>query len=715
MSKFKLKHPQLLLATSLLMLNPALAEEAASESLKDNKDIETITVSPKGLISYVAASASKSDTPIIETPISVSVLTERRIEDLGANTIQDAIGYVAGVYNGPYGVDTRGDWAQIRGVAPVTYLDGLQMLFGHYNNTRPNPYTLKQVEILKGPSSVLYGQGSTGGILNLVSKRPEAETKGELSAEAGNYNRKQLAGDITGAVNDDASLLYRLSGLYRDSETQTDHVDDNSLVIAPSLTWHISDETELTLLANVQKNESGSSTQFFPHEGTRLPAKYGQIPSNRFVSEPGYDKYDTEQRALTALFEHQLNDIFRLNISARYMDSEAEYRTMYAYPFKLQADKRTLIRSVSMSDATATALTSDIRLHGSFETGDIDHNLVFGLDYQNADTDTDRLFVFNGGGPLDVYNPTYGVNVDKLPTAADIPDTPKDNNTQHGFYIQDSMKLDNWIVNLGLRHDKAETDPGRGDKDEQSATTGRFGLMYAFDNGLSPYASYSESFLPIYGSNEQGKAFKPQRGEQLEVGIKYQPMGTEHLLTASVFDITDKNRKKQSVGSDGQLLTVQQGEVEIRGLELEAQLEWDEVDVYASYSYIDSEVISGDRGKEGASLSATPDHQLSAWVTYRPADFWQGFKMGAGFRYVGETSDGSIDVFLPNGVQAHRALTTESYHLYDLMVGYEFDNIDISLNIDNVADDTVITSCLARGDCFYGQRRTIVGSIKYKF
>ncbi|KAB5323492.1 TonB-dependent receptor plug domain-containing protein, partial [Bacteroides stercoris] len=201
--------------------------------VKKDQDLEVITIkSQRGLISYMSASGAKSDVPIIETPLSVSVLTQERIEDLGALTVQDAIGYVSGLYNGPYGVDTRGDWSVIRGVSPVQYLDGLKSLYGSYNNVRTNPYGLSQIEILKGPSSVLYGQGSIGGIVNLVSKKPEAETSGQLWGQVGNYSRKQVAGDITGALNDDASLQGRVIGLWRDSDTQTDYVPDNSIVFS---------------------------------------------------------------------------------------------------------------------------------------------------------------------------------------------------------------------------------------------------------------------------------------------------------------------------------------------------------------------------------------------------------------------------------------------------------------------------------------------------
>ncbi|MEC4728107.1 TonB-dependent siderophore receptor [Shewanella sp. D64] len=712
--KFKLRYPTLLIALAVSLSGLVFAAETkADEQVDKTQDakMEVITISGKGLISYVSASASKTDMPIIETPSSISVLTDKRIADLGAESLQDAIGYVAGVYNGPYGVDTRGDWAQIRGVSPLQYQDGLQMMFGNYNNVRINPYMLQQIEILKGPSSVLYGQGSTGGIINMVTKRPEAEQQAEIWAQVGNYNRKQLAGDITGSLNDDESVLYRLTGLYRDSETQTDYVDDNSYFIAPAITWYATDTTKLTLLANLQKNESGSSTQFFPHKGTLLPAPNGQIPSSRFISEPGWDQYDTEQKSVTLLLEQELNDYMSLYWSSRYVDSKATYRTMYAWPPKFQDDGRSILRNVSMSDSSAQALTSDLRLQAEFDTGSVEHNLTFGIDYQDVDTDTDRLYIPGAGGLLDLYNPKYGVNTGSLPTGDDIPDTPGENNNQLGIYIQDSIKLGKVIVSGALRHDRVESNTTKYGKQAQSATTGRLGLMYSFDSGIAPYVSYSQSFQPIYGSNEIGTPFKPQEGEQYELGVKYQPAGTEHLLTASIFDISDKNRKQ----SDGPNLTRQLGEVQIQGLELEAQLEWQEVDVYASYAYTDSEKHTNKVGEVGAKLAAMPDHMLSTWVTYRPQSFWHGFKAGLGFRYVGETSDGSVDVLTPSGTRVHTALNTEAYHVFDLMLGYEFSAFDLSLNIDNVADETVITSCLARGDCFYGQRRTVTANVKYKF
>lgn len=693
----------------------------AEQSNTDEQAVEVITVkSSRGLISYVSASGAKSDTPIIETPLSVSVLTEERIADLGALTVQDALGYVSGLYNGPYGLDTRGDWAQIRGVSPVQYLDGLKSLFGYYNNVRIAPYALQQIEILKGPSSVLYGQGSIGGIVNLVSKKPEPVTSGQLWAQLGNYSRKQLAGDITGALNDDASLQGRMVALWRDSDTQTDYVPDNSVVLAPSFSWQASNATKLTILANFQQNESGSSTQFFPHQGTILPNEFGQIPSNRFVSEPGFDKYDTEQTALTAIIEHDLSADWQLRLASRYSDSHADYHTLYGWPPVLQDDNRSVNRVVYLSDADARALTSDVQLHGKLQTGLVEHTLVAGVDYQNAYTDNDSFYAATGG-LLDLYNPVYG-QVDNLPTEANIADNPSSTTYQAGVYLQDNMKIaDKWLVSAALRRDRATTNPQNGVSTTQHATTGRLGLMYLFDSGISPYISFSESFEPLLGTDAFGKAFVPKKGQQLEAGLKYQPQGTEHLLTAAVFDITEQNRTttlSAAQATDPAVINpngqVQDGEVTSKGIELEAQLAWQELDIYASYAYIDAYVSqSNTPGELGATLSAQPEHLASVWATWRPAAL-QNWQFGAGVRYVGETSDGTAYV-AQNGVVLNNPLTTDSYTLFDAMVGYNFGEYSLSLQAQNITDKTVITSCLARGDCFYGQRRAISANLRYNF
>ena len=282
------------------------AVELEAQQITAPRETERGNGPVEGYVAKRSVSATKTDTPIIETPQSISIITADRIRDQGSLTIQDSLRYVAGMRGEAYGFDSRGDFALIRGVAPTLFLDGLQQSVGFYTNSRTDPFTLERVEVIKGPSSMLYGQSSVGGLLNFVSKRPQAEQKSELQLQYGSFDRKQIAFDSTGPLDDDGTLLYRVVAVQRDSQTQVDHTKDNRLLFMPSLTWRPNEQFEWTLMANVQKDDGGTTSSFLPHRGTVLSAPYGEIGSERFVSEPGFDEYDTEQKALDTAAEPAL-------------------------------------------------------------------------------------------------------------------------------------------------------------------------------------------------------------------------------------------------------------------------------------------------------------------------------------------------------------------------------------------------------------------------
>ncbi|MCL1125409.1 TonB-dependent siderophore receptor [Shewanella surugensis] len=736
------KLTKLMIAMSIFFGSSVFAEES---TLEKEDEIEIITVNSTGLIAYDSAGASKSDVPIIETPASVSVITEQRMTDLGSQTVQDALGYVAGLYNGTYGYDSRGDWSTIRGAEPTTYLDGLKLMFGNYNNTRMNPYSLSRIEVIKGPASVLYGQGTTGGIINLASKLPEVETSGQINVEVGNNDRYQLATDVTGSLNSDDSVLYRMIGLIRDSGTQFDYVDDDAVILSPSMTFYMGDSTEMTLLGNYQKLETGSTGQFYPHEGTVVPvsdvtyagqtfaASQGDLSSTAFISEPEFDRYDTESYSLTAMFKHEFNDVLSLQTNMRYMDSQADYDSMYSlFTPALAIDNVSLPRTAYSSDATATAFTSDTRLYAIFDTGVIEHEVVFGFDYQ--DVEYKNVYDYGYGGTINPYAPDYSA----FNAATDITwwyqdIASKDEAKQTGVYLQDSMKIaDRVIVSGALRYDYVEQKNDYVGWVDQEAVTGRLGLMYLFEVGISPYVNYSQSFEPINGSGPDGLSLKPLEGEQYEVGVKYQPRGTEHLITLSAYDIDQKNYVVPSASGATPTQQDQIGKVNIKGVELEAQLAWEQVDVYASYAFTDSEVKEGTDELVGRPLESTPDNQASIWATYRPVQL-DGFKIGAGARYVGHTefllqtrdTDAMVTNSLNTGLTLAQRTTpvfnegvpyqTDSYTLFDFMIGYQYNDYSIALNVKNVADKEVITTCMNRGDCFYGQGRTVIATLTYDF
>ncbi len=291
---------------------------------------ETATGPVRGYLANQSGTGTKTDTPLRETPQSITVVTADRVTDQGALTVQETLRYVPGVFADAYGPDSRGDYPRFRGQDPNIYLDGTRVVNTfQFNEWRPDPYTLERIEVLRGPSSVLYGDTSTAGLLNLISKRPQAEATNEIGVQYGSFNRKQVQIDSTGKLTKDGEWLYRFVGVFRDSNTQTDFVKDDRIVLAPSLTWRPTNNTSWTVLGTYQKDKSGSSTAFLPHEGTLFAGPNGLVPVRRFASEPGFDKYQTETGAISSLFEHSFSDGLKIRQSMRYAHVEGIYRTMY--------------------------------------------------------------------------------------------------------------------------------------------------------------------------------------------------------------------------------------------------------------------------------------------------------------------------------------------------------------------------------------------------
>jgi len=361
----------------------AVAQEGSTSSAVDLDTVQ-VTAESAGQFGYIemeeTPSVGKMNVPMNEQPFSMSVVDEEFIQDSGAQNIQEALLYTPGVNAGNYGFDTRIDSATVRGLEAGRYLDGLRQIYGSYNSVRSNVYALESVEVLRGPSSMLYGQADLGGVINGVSKLPEEELSGEVWAQYGSHNRKQLGFDFTGAADQEGKLLYRLVGLQRDSDTQVDHVEDDGYFIAPSLTWRPSDDTSITLLVNRQESDSQVSAQFLPQAGTLQPGSQGFIGSERFVGEPGWDRYDGEKTETTLFFDHQLNDNWAFAATARYTDSSTETREHWVDIPSVPDANGNVSRTIFTADAATQILNLDARMEGEFDLGATKHTMVVGLD-----------------------------------------------------------------------------------------------------------------------------------------------------------------------------------------------------------------------------------------------------------------------------------------------------------------------------------------------
>ena len=652
-----------------------------------------------GYHAETSATATKTSAPLAETAQSISVVTRQRIEDQGAANLQDALNYVAGVRSDAYGLDSRTDSVRIRGAFPTEYLDGLRrQLSGFYtSNSRVDPYLLERVEVLRGPASMLYGQGTTGGLLNMISKRPLPQTRHEVGMQLGSFGRRQLQTDLTGALDDGATWMYRLVALGRDAETQVDEVDDDRLLIAPSLTWEPSTDTSVTFQALHQRDRSGSTAQFFPWEGTVGPNPNGHIPTDRFIGDPD-DRYDSDRSEIGVLLSHRFSDALTVRHATRYSHNEVEYFSLYADAFSnpgdsyIDPDRRVLGRYAYFEDRRSKVWGSDTHLEYRFTSGGLQHQLLLGVDYARHRSTAESAFDFPVGlggtvPDIDVFDPRYPPY-----TPPPLADEPRSTLSHIGGYAQDRITWGSWIFTGGIRRDRVHNALQAADTERDQATSTSASLMYRFDSGFAPYLAYNESFTPVSGTSQLGERFRPLEGEQTEVGFKFQPPGAQWAFNAAFYELQEINQLVPDPGNP--LNTIQTGKIHNRGIEVElVGRVFGRVDLAAHYNYIDPD----------PAIEQLPHHQSAIWasVPFTIGDV-AGFRAGLGARRFSSYRDGP-------------APTTPSVTLFDGMLAWDRGSWRYALHGQNLADDTYVASCLGRGDCFYGARRSVYATVSYRY
>lgn len=653
------------------------------------------------LFAETSGTVMKTDDPIVDTPRSVSVVTQQQMQDRGARSVTQALQYVPGVYSGNYGLDNRGDWSLVRGFAPASFEDGLQAQFGYYNNTKPEAFLLDSVSVLKGPSGMLYGNGSVGGIVNTSSKLPDPNAPNIVQLDFGTNDLFQANLDMGGELGSDGKLRYRLVAMGRSADGQIDFTSDDAGAVMPSLTWTPDEDTAFTVLALYQKVETSPMIQFYSLYGTLYSARpfaNGDfLPPDAFIGEPDFDSYDAEQQSVTLFGTHRFTDVWSVTGTLRYLASSASYQQAYWAYDNLETGRYnpdgTINRTAEAADNDSHSWVGDLHASADFALGSTQHAAMLGVAFTDGRFNYDWGYA-ETGGPIDPFDPHY-TGVGK----ATIVDYPEMELKQQSIYAQDQITWDRVTVQIGGRYDwivsDAQTwnpaDPTQRLKD--GAFSGSAALLYAFDNGMVPYLSYSESFeQEATGTDLAGNAFLPTRGSQYEAGVKYQPPGSRSLLTAAVFEITKSNLLQPD--PDNPLFSVQTGEATVRGIELGAQAEWRGFSVDAGYSYLDTEDADGER------FAGVPQNQGSVWLQYAASDGLSGLSGGIGVRYVGAMASGDV--------------MTPDFTLYDAMLAYEWDRYQVMLTGRNLADRTYLTSCDA-DSCYIGETRTIGLSLTARF
>lgn len=807
----------------------------------------------QGYVATRSATGTKTDTPLLETPQSISVIGVEQMEDQGVQTLDEAVRYTPGVFADGFGVDSRNDNIIIRGTEGAIFIDGLakNISGGIYQNTIPvEPYALERIEVLRGPSAMLYGATSVGGIVNGISKRPTLEPFAEAGIDYGSFDFKQLRGDVSGPISEEAGLYFRLTGLGRLAETQVDYVANDRWMLQPSIAFRPDADTEVLLLGNFQQDDTGSTAQFFPLEGTLYPNAQGRkIPRDTFAGIPS-DYYDTEQESGTLLIDKKFDSGLKFHSGSRYTHTKNDYDSTYPAgltsnrlsiinaPFEdflgvplvvpdyapyLNASETELARLRYVSEVDTRVFTNDTFVTGEFATGKLQHEVTGGADYMSflesssdinlidnlltssginpgaitatqalvydqafaqiyplalaqgpavfdqivgfpgahlvvpgaasiiaaeaAAYSTDLASQFASGvdrdfvlasagydGTQKKYNvfkgshkrSKYQIDINNLQAVSpkDVKPTRNPNQAQYqtGIYVQDQMRLGNWIGIAGIRQDWVNIGFEGSPDDHEQALSGRAALMYEFDAGIAPYVSWSQSFTPQPGVivsdtlyvRTNGRAATPREGNQIEVGLKVQPRGSQFAVNLAAYQIEEENL---TASPDTLFETLIGAARKIQGFEFEAIGNiTPEIKVIASYTYTDSEFTDYPDPlayKIGTADPTMPEHLASLWGIYTFGQgFLEGVSVGGGVRYIGEVTDVGEDLF--TGLKY--SVTTPDVTLFDASIGYETDHWRLAVTGQNLADKEYLVSCGAFTlTCGIGQARTIIGSATYRY
>lgn len=674
--------------------------------------VETPLGPVHGYVAGRSSSGTKTNTPIMETPQAVSVIGAEQIRDQKANKLDEVLRYTGGVRAGTFGADTRNDWWLIRGFKSDDvglFLDGMQLFYTSYASWKLQTPNMERVEVLRGPSAVLYGGSSPSGIVNVISKMPPAEPVRFIETGVNNFGNAYVGFDVAGPVatsHENGKLFYRVVGQVQNGPTQVNFTPDNNYFIAPSVTWKPDADTRFTVLASASRQET-RGINFLPYEGTVTNARFGKIPTSFFAGDPSVDKFTREQEMLGYQFERNLTDDLTFRQNARFAHVDVTYR---GYVGNNWADINTasLGRYNWCAKNTANQANLDNQLEYRFNTGAVRHTMLFGVDLKGYQIDDYQAFNFGTVPSINVFNPAYGFDIPL--TGAPFRNfqiTQK----QAGTYLQDQMKLGNFTLVLSGRNDWVETTQAARDTGatlasrDDSRFSGRAGLIYNFDNGIAPYVSYATSYNPIIGLNAQNQLFLPETGQQTEIGVKVAPRGFDGYFTASVFDL-----KRQHVATTDPVVTTlqnQTGEVTSRGIELEAVAnatrELKLIGSFTAYHLFNSRDL--DPSLVGKTPTNTPELLVSGWADYTFKDGpLAGFGFGGGLRYIGSS-----------WADTANTLEVPAVVLGDLAFHYEWQNWRTALNVINLTDKIYVASCAAASSCFYGDRRRVTASVSYKW
>ncbi|NTJ44217.1 TonB-dependent siderophore receptor [Agrobacterium larrymoorei] len=688
--------------------SPVTLEKITIQAADDNEQLPQ----SEGYITYKTRSGSKTGTSIMDIPQSVSTVTQKELTTQNPRSLLDALDYSPGVRSDTFGFDPRMDTFNIRGFDSYNngiFRDGLRQISGGVGFFKNEPYGIEELTILKGSSSSLYGGSSAGGIVDITTKRPTEDTRREVEVQYGSHARKDVRFDLSGPAGSSDSVLYRVTGLARDADTERLGVKDDRLFIAPAITWKRDEDTSLTVLGEYMNFETGGSATFWNYPVNRI--------TDVSFGDSSYNENHQIQKRIGYEFKHRFNDTFEFRQNARYSEIKIAYEYLDLGPYNDPTLQTPLPRRAGYIEYDMNQFAIDNQLQADFSTGPFEHTLLVGaeaswFDYKSAS----GLAAAGSAPPLNPLNPVYGQFIAR-PALQWLVDQ---DHRSRGLYIQDQIRYDSWLLTVAARKDWVDltsdtsnynTGVSVAASDQSSSkTTYRVGLSYETAFGLTPYVNHSTSFFLSPGTTGANEPFKPTTAESYEAGFKYLIPGTDVLINASVFDINQKNGVFYEIVG-GNSTAMQRGELNARGLELEALANLDNgIGLRAGYQYLDMEIKEGEVGTAGNRQSGVPYYTFSLWGDYTIDNgFAEGLGFGAGLRVVGKSAGDNLNTFEnASRVFVDAALTYDFGKKNEDLKGLQF-----QLNAKNIFD-TQKATC-ANNFCNLDGGRYVVGSLKYSF
>ncbi len=692
------------------------------------------TFGTNGFVATRSTAGMKGNDSILETPATVSVITREELDVRGVQDLNTAVAYTPNVQGVDYPAGQGGPTFVLRGYGANNfdnvYEDGLRYGFNSFDQN-VEPYAYERIDVIKGPISVLYGAGQPGGIINLVSKRPSFTPFNEVFIQGGNRNRIQAGFDLSGPVQGAPDFAYRITGLVRNSDTQVRYTPDDRTFLAPAITWRPDADTSLTVLAKYAEFRGGGSEQSLPIIGSIIPSARGFYQPNVFVGQPNFNTFLLENKEIGYILDHSFAPGWLVHSAFRIYETSTKADVVGAVPgftppgFLSEAVVPYLRRQSSYG------ILADNHVEGQFGTFGITHSVVFGIDVQDYHRDDARTFPLGyplaaGTRLIDLYIPVYNDSF-SFPNRTNI--ATRASQRQIGAYFQDQMKWNGFIFTGSVRNNwvdqqidtvnsfpnlpLAAANRATVSKQDFSALSYRVALGYEFDGGVVPYMSYSTSFNPqIAGQRASGAALDPREAKQIEGGVKWQPTGTNALFTASYFDITQTNIPLADPLNPG--FFVQTGEAVAKGFELEGKASlFEGFNVIFGYAHLDTKVTKDTNPRLiGNRLPNAPANTVSLFADYAfpLGSPFGGLRAGAGVRYLSARTDSTNVDTIPSYAVVDASLS------YDLArINPDWKGATLSVNATNLFDKRYYTSGFYTGYVFEGFRRSVFGTLTYRW